>query len=66
MMGETFETLRETSTGILLSRRSEIVDDPSNDPRFWGWDLSGGEDSLVMLIDGLDVESIKEVRFQRQ
>ena len=61
--GETFETLRETSTGILLSRRSEIVDDPSDDPRFWGWDLSGGEDSLVMLIDGLDVESIKEVRF---
>ena len=61
--GETFEKLRETSTGIMLSRRSEIVDDPSNDPRFWGWDLSSGKDSLVMLIDGLDVESIKEVRF---
>ena len=61
--GETFETLRETSTGIILSRRSEIVDDPSNDPRFWGWDLSGGKDSLTMLVDGLDVESIKEVRF---
>ena len=61
--GETFERLRETFNGIMLSRRSEIVDDPSDDPRFWGWDLSGGEDSLVMLIDGLDVESIKEVRF---
>ena len=61
--GETFETLRETSNGIMLSRRSEIVDDPSNDPRFWGWDLSGGKDSLTMLIDGLDIESIKEVRF---
>ena len=61
--GETFERLRKTFNGIMLSRRSEIVDDPSDDPRFWGWDLSGGEDSLVMLIDGLDVESIKEVRF---
>ncbi len=61
--GETFETLRETFNGIVLSRRSEIVDDPSNDPRFWGWDLSGGKDSLTMLIDGLDIESIKEVRF---
>ena len=61
--GETFETLRETFNGIMLSRRSEIVDDPSNDPRFWGWDLSGGKDSLTMLIDGLDIESIKEGRF---
>ena len=61
--GETFETLRETSNGIMMSRRSEIVDDPSNDPRFWGWDLSGGKESLVMLIDGLDVQSIEEVRF---
>ena len=47
----------------MLSRRSEIVDDPSDDPRFWGWDLSAGRDSLGMLIDGLDIESIKEVRF---
>ena len=61
--GETFERLRKTFNGIMLSRRSEIVDDSSDDPRFWGWDLSGGEDSLVMLIDGLDIESIKEVRF---
>jgi hypothetical protein len=61
--GETFERLRETFNGIMLSRRSEVVDDPSNDPRFWGWDLSGGKDALTMLIDGLDIESIKEVRF---
>ena len=61
--GETFETLRETFNGIMLSRRSEIVDDPSDDPRFWGWNLSGREKSLVMLIDELDVESIKKVRF---
>ena len=61
--GETFEKLRETSHHIVLSRRSEVVHDPSDDPRFWGWSLSGGEKPLVMLIDGLDIESIKEVRF---
>ena len=61
--GETFEELRETSHHIVLSRRSEVVHDSSDDPRFWGWNLSGGEKSLVMLIDGLDIESIKEVRF---
>ena len=60
--GETFERLRETFNGMSLSRRSEIVDDPSNDPRFWGWNLSGQDQSLIMLIDGLDIESIKEVR----
>ncbi|MYA71508.1 hypothetical protein F4009_11985 [Candidatus Poribacteria bacterium] len=60
--GETFERLRETFNDMSLSRRSEIVDDPSDDPRFWGWNLSGQDKSLVMLIDGLDVESIKEVR----
>ena len=59
--GETFERLRETFNGIMLSRRSEIADDPSNDPRFWGWNLSGQDQSLVILIDGLDVESIKAV-----
>lgn len=61
--GETFETLRETFNGMSLSRRSEIVDDPFDDPRLWGWDLSGGKESLVMLIDGLDIQSIEEVRF---
>ena len=61
--GETFEKLRETFNGIVLSRRSELARAPFDDPRFWGWDLSGGENSLVMFIDGLDVQSIKEVRF---
>ena len=61
--GETFERLRETSNGLILSRRSKFVDDPFNDPRFWGWNLSGGEKSLGMLIDELEIESIKEVRF---
>ena len=61
--GETFEKLRETSHHIVLSRRSEVVHDSSDDPRFWGWNLRGGESSLVMFIDGLDIESIKEVRF---
>ena len=61
--GETFETLRETSRGLLLERRSEIVGDTFSDPRFWGWNLRGEEQPLVMVIDGLEVESIKEVRF---
>ena len=61
--GETFETLRETFNGIILSRRSEIVDDPSDDPRLWGWDLSGDEGSLLMLIDGLNILNIEQVRF---
>ena len=61
--GETFERLWETFNGIILSRRSEIVDDTFNDPRFWGWNLGGRDRSLMMIIDGLDVESIKEVRF---
>ena len=60
--GETFETLREVSSGLLLERRSEIVGDTFNDPRFWGWNLRGEDRSLVMVIDGLEVESIKEVR----
>ena len=61
--GETFETLRKTSHRTLLERRSEVVHDSFDDPRFWGWNLSGGDESLVMFIDGLEIESIKEVRF---
>ena len=61
--GETFERLRDTFNGTVLSRRSEIVDDPSDDPRFWGWNLSGGEKSLIMLIDELEVESIKSAKW---
>ncbi len=60
--GETFETLEETFNGIVLSRRSEIIRD-TNDPRFWGWDLSGGEGSLLMLIDGLNVLKVEAIRF---
>ena len=60
---ETFETLRNTSHHTLLERRSEVVHDSFDDPRFWGWNLSGGNRSLVMVIDGLEIESIKEVRF---
>ena len=61
--GETFERLWETFNDIILSRSSKVVRDTFNDPRFWGWNLRGGDQSFVMLIDGLDVESIKEVRF---
>ncbi len=61
--GETFETLRNTSHHTLLERRSEVVHDSFDDPRFWGWNLSGGDRSLIMIIDGLEIESIKEVRF---
>ena len=61
--GETFETLRETSRGLLLEQRSEILYDTSNDPRAWGWTFGDAGTPFVMLIDGLDVESITEVRF---
>ena len=61
--GETFETLRERSGGLLLERRSEIVYDELNDPRAWGWTFGDAKTPFVMVIDSLDVESIKEVRF---
>ena len=61
--GETFETLRETSRGLLLEQRSEIVYDTSNDPRAWGWTFGDAKTPFVMVIDSLEVESIKEVRF---
>ena len=61
--GETFETLRETSRGLLLEQRSEIVYDPSNDPRAWGWTFGDAKTPFVMVIDSLDVQQIKEVRF---
>ncbi len=61
--GETFETLRETSRGLLLEQRSEILYDTSNDPRAWGWTFGDARTSLVMMIDGIEVESITEVRF---
>ena len=61
--GETFETLRETSRGLLLEQRSKIVYDPSNDPRAWGWTFGDPKTPFVMVIDSLDVQQIKEVRF---
>ena len=61
--GETFETLRETSRGLLLEQRSEILYDTSNDPRAWGWTFGDARTPFVMLIDGIEVESITEVRF---
>ena len=61
--GETFETLRETNHGPLLEQRSEILYDASNDPRAWGWTFGDAKTPFVMVIDGLDVESIKKVRF---
>lgn len=61
--GETFETLRETSHGLALERRSEIVYDTSNDPRAWGWTFGDAKTPFVMVIDSLDVQQIEEVRF---
>ena len=61
--GETFETLRETSRGLLLERRSDIVYDTANDPRAWGWTFGDARTPLVMMIDSLDVQQIEEVRF---
>ena len=61
--GETFETLRETLNGPSLGRRSEVVRDSHNDPRTWGWDLNGGGEPLLMLIDGLNILNVEEVRF---
>ena len=61
--GETFETLRETSRGLSLERRSDIVYDASNDPRAWGWTFGDARTPLVMMIDSLDVQQIEEVRF---
>ena len=60
--GETFETLRETSRGLLLERRSDIVYDTSNDPRAWGWTFGDARTSWVMMIDSLDVQQIEEAR----
>ena len=61
--GETFETLRETSHGLALERRSEIVYDTSNDPRAWGWTFGDAKTPFVMVIDSLDVQQIEEVLF---
>ncbi|MDE0016541.1 MAG: hypothetical protein OXU51_10155 [Candidatus Poribacteria bacterium] len=61
--GETFERLRETSRGLLLERRSDIVYDESNDPRAWGWTFGDARTPFVMMIDSLDIQQIKAVCF---
>ena len=61
--GETYETLRETSRGLLLEQRSEILYDTNNDPRAWGWSFGDARTPFVMMIDSLDVQQIKAVRF---
>ena len=60
--GETFELLRDTPNGKKLTRRNKIMHNPSHDPRFWGWNLSG-EEPLVNLIDRLDIKDIQPVEW---
>ena len=40
-----------------------LVYDASNDPRAWGWTFGDAKTPFVMVIDGLDVQRIEEVRF---
>lgn len=61
--GETFETLRETPNGTLLTRGGDIAYNISHDPRFWGWNLSGDK-PLVDLIESLDIESIQPMDWE--
>ncbi len=58
--GETFEELRETPNGTLLTRGSDRRYNPAHDPRFWGWNLSDGK-PLTELIDAINVEQIQSV-----
>ena len=58
--GETFEMLRETPNGTLLTRGGDNRYNTSHDPRFWGWNLSG-EQPLTDLIDSLDIKNIQTV-----
>ena len=61
--GETYETLRETSRGLLLERRSDILYDTNNDPRAWGGSFGDAKTSFVMMIDSIDIQQIEAVRF---
>ena len=63
--GETFEDLRETPNGRRLTRGNDMRYNPSHDPRFWGWNLSGDE-PLVELIDTLNVEQIQSVNWDNE
>ncbi len=60
--GETFEMLQDTLNGKKLTRGNNVVYDRSQDPRFWGWNLSGDE-PLTELIDSIDIENIKPVEW---
>ena len=60
--GETFELLQDTLNGKKLTRRNKMVFDPSHDPRFWGWNLSGDQ-PFADLIDNLDIKNIQPVEW---
>ena len=60
--GETYELLQDTFNGKKLTRRNKMGHNPSHDPRFWGWNLSG-ETPLVDLIDSLDIKNIQLVEW---
>ncbi len=60
--GETFEELRETPNGTVLTRGSDIRYNTAYDPRFWGWNLSDGS-PFAELIDAINVEQIQSVNW---
>ncbi len=57
--GETFETLRENNNGPLLGLRTNVDFPPVDDPRFWGWNLTGTTESLVDVIDSFTTKNIQ-------
>ncbi len=61
--GETFEVLRETPNGKILARGSDVKYRETHDPRFWGWDLSGGK-PFIEMIDTITVEKIESVAWE--
>lgn len=59
--GETFENLEETQRGQRLTRSSEVVADPSIDPRAWGWGSEDGKRGLADVIDRLENPYIEQI-----
>ena len=57
--GETFETLREDNNGPRLERRTDVAFASTDDPRFWGWNLSGTTESLTDVIDSFNMKNIQ-------
>ncbi|MCY3550544.1 MAG: hypothetical protein OXH39_08780 [Candidatus Poribacteria bacterium] len=57
--GETFEILREDNNGFRLERRTDVAYPSVDDPRFWGWNLTGTTESLVDVIDSFNIENIQ-------